>query len=62
MQVQTRRYRVGRGLSVAEGKKLLDDVRDDRLSAAYMLALYLGLRRGELLGLHWSDVDLDGDR
>jgi integrase len=60
VQVQTPRYRVGRGLSVAEGKKLLDDVRDDRLSAAYVLALYLGLRRGELLGLHWSDVDLDG--
>ena len=50
VQVQTPRYRVGRGLSVAEGKKLLDDVRDDRLSAAYVLALYLGLRRGELLG------------
>ncbi|MEU6590746.1 site-specific integrase [Streptomyces sp. NPDC046881] len=60
MQVQTPRYRVGRGLSVAEAKKLLADVRDDRLSAAYVLALYLGLRRGELLGLHWSDVDLNG--
>lgn len=60
VQVQTPRYRVGHGLTVADGKKLLDEVRDGRLSTAYVLALYLGLRRGELLGLHWSDVDLDG--
>lgn len=59
VQVQTPRYRVGRGLSVAEAKKLLADVQDNRLGAAYVLALYLGLRRGELLGLHWSDVDLE---
>ena len=32
---------------------------DHRLSALYVLALYLGLRRGELLGLRWQDVDLD---
>ncbi|MFE6554008.1 tyrosine-type recombinase/integrase [Streptomyces sp. NPDC057746] len=60
VQVQTPRYRVGRGLSAAEAKALLADVDDDRLGAAYVLALYLGLRRGELLGIHWSDVDLDG--
>ncbi|MEU6519360.1 tyrosine-type recombinase/integrase [Streptomyces sp. NPDC046978] len=60
VQVQTPRYRVGRGLSAAEAKRLLADVEDDRLGAAYVLALYLGLRRGELLGIHWSDVDLAG--
>lgn len=31
----------------------------DRLAAAWMLSLY-GLRRGEVLGLHWCDVDLVG--
>ena len=31
-----------------------------RLEALYVLALFLGLRRGELLGLRWEDVDLDG--
>ncbi|WP_192778400.1 site-specific integrase [Nonomuraea africana] len=31
----------------------------DRFHALYVLALCLGLRRGELLGLRWEDVDLD---
>jgi integrase len=35
-------------------------VRADRLHAVYVLALAAGLRRGELLGLRWTDVDLDG--
>lgn len=31
----------------------------DRLHAAWLLALACGLRRGELAGLRWIDVDLD---
>lgn len=31
----------------------------DPLHAAYVLMLVLGLRRGELLGLSWQDVDLE---
>ena len=31
---------------------------DHRLSAAWQLSLY-GLRRGEVLGLRWSDIDLE---
>ncbi|GAB3213892.1 hypothetical protein GCM10027294_49490 [Marinactinospora endophytica] len=34
----------------------------DRFHALYVLALCLGLRRGELLGLRWQDVDLDAGR
>jgi integrase len=34
----------------------LEAVEDDRLSGAWQLSLY-GLRRGEVLGLCWSDVD-----
>jgi integrase len=33
----------------------------DRLEALYALALATGLRIGELLGLRWQDVALDGD-
>jgi integrase len=41
---------------------LLEHVADDRLSAAWRLAATTGMRRGELLGLHWRDVDLDAAR
>jgi integrase len=36
----------------------LDATADDRLAALWHLAAYRGLRRGELCGLGWSDVDL----
>ncbi|MEU3278238.1 site-specific integrase [Streptomyces antibioticus] len=45
-------------LTVKEGRQLLAAARDNRLWAAYELAVRIGLRRGELLGLRWSDVDL----
>ena len=34
-------------------------VAGDRLEALYVVAVTAGLRRGELLGLKWEDVDLD---
>ncbi|MFV0525867.1 MAG: tyrosine recombinase XerC [Acidimicrobiales bacterium] len=34
-------------------------VADDRYAAAYVVAATTGMRRGEVLGLRWSDVDLD---
>lgn len=34
--------------------------RRDPLYAAFMLAIGLGLRRGELVGLRWQDIDFDG--
>jgi integrase len=40
----------------------LEHVGEDRLSAAYRLAAMTGVRRGELLGLRWRDVDLDAGR
>ncbi|MFE7610931.1 site-specific integrase [Streptomyces celluloflavus] len=33
--------------------------RRDPLYAAFMLAVGLGLRRGEIVGLRWQDIDLD---
>ncbi len=38
---------------------LLDAARGDRFEALYHVALSLGLRQGEALGLRWDDVDLD---
>jgi integrase len=43
-------------------RRFLDHVRDDRLFSAWRLAASTGLRRGELLGLRWQDVDLDAGR
>ena len=59
VQVKTPRYEVGQGLSVEQARTLLTATSKERLHALYVLAVYLGLRRGELLGLRWADVDLD---
>lgn len=60
VKVPAPHYDVGTGLSLAQARRLLSVVKDDRLSALYVLALATGLRRGELLGLRWQDLDLDG--
>jgi integrase len=59
VEVPAPRYKVGKGLKVAEVKRLLGAAEGDRLYAVYVVAATLGLRRGELLGLHWQDIDLD---
>ena len=46
-------------LTPGEARQLLDAARGDRLEALYSVALALGLRQGEALGLKWSDIDLD---
>lgn len=45
-------------LTGAEAKLLLKTAKSDRLYALYAVALALGLRRGEALGLRWEDIDL----
>lgn len=50
----------GRTLTLDEARALLDSLADDRLAAAFTVALSMGLRLGELLGLAWADVDLEG--
>jgi integrase len=45
-------------LGLAEAKRLLQVIDGERLEAPYVLALTTGLRRGELLGLRWDDIDL----
>jgi integrase len=45
--------------SLDEALTFLEAARRDPLYAAFVLAIAMGLRRGELVGLRWSDVDLD---
>lgn len=59
VQVPTPSYDTGKGLSVAQARLLLRESAADRLHALYVLALVLGMRRGELLGLRWDAVNLD---
>lgn len=44
---------------VDEVKRLLKVASESRNSARWAIALALGLRQGEVLGLRWEDVDLD---
>lgn len=55
-------YDVGAGLDPIAARALLMKIADDRLFALYLCAIVLGLRRGELLGLTWDAIDLDGGR
>jgi integrase len=45
-----------------ELRRFLEHVQAERLHALWMLAASSGMRRGELLGLRWVDVDLDRSR
>lgn len=51
------RARPGRALTVDQARHLLDVAAGYRFEAAVVLALTYGLRRGEVLGLHWSALD-----
>ena len=53
---------IGKFLTPAEARSLLDAAQGERLEALYTVALALGLRIGEALGLRWEDVDLDSRR
>jgi integrase len=51
-----------RFLDVAEVRRFLDEAKKHRYAAAFYLSAMTGLRRGEVLGLRWRDVDLDEGR
>jgi integrase len=59
VQIPAPRYKIGKGLPVHDVKRILVEAQHTRLYALYVLAATLGFRRGELLGLRWSDIDLN---
>ncbi|WP_137994228.1 tyrosine-type recombinase/integrase [Streptomyces vilmorinianum] len=46
-------------LTAEEARQFLTAAEGHRLHALFELALHTGLRKGELLGLRWEDLDLD---
>jgi integrase len=61
VKVPKARSRRAKPWTVDEARRFLESARadGDALYAAYVLILVLGLRRGEVLGLAWDDVDVD---
>jgi integrase len=51
-----------RVLDEGEVRRFLDAARGERLEALFVLALATGMRRGELMGLKWSDADLEAGK
>lgn len=47
--------------SADEARRFLDAAHNDPLYPAFVLLLVYGLRRGEVLGLSWDDIDLEDD-
>jgi integrase len=48
--------------TVAQLRAFLDTARQHRLFAFFHVAAYTGARRGELLNIRWTDIDLDAKK
>ena len=53
--------REGRTMTPEQAQIFLTACKEYRLGTAYALALLLGLRRGEVIGLKWTDIELSQD-
>jgi integrase len=60
IKIATARPRHFEPLTATEARRFLTTIEGHRLQALFDLALRTGLRKGELLGLRWEDLDLDG--
>ena len=55
---QTEQYEA-QPLTPEQARLLLQKMREHRLEALLTLALTTGMRKGELSGLRWQDIDLE---
>ena len=62
VQLRVTDERKVRSFTRAEALRFLKTAEQHRLYALWAVALSMGLRRGEALGLEWADVDLDQGR
>lgn len=46
-------------LTIEQIREMLDKFKNDEMYMPVLLAVTLGLRRGEILGLQWEDIDFD---
>ncbi len=46
-------------LQPEQARSLIEHAKEHRLSALFTVALALGLRQGEALGLQWNDIDIE---
>src|ERR671917_189240 len=56
----SRHQKEAMALSPTQVRALLAEASGERNEAIYIAAIHTGLRKGELLGLKWTDLDLDG--
>jgi integrase len=58
-RIPRQEYKRVEALTSKQAAALLKQVEGDRLEALYILSLATGLRRSEVLGLRWEDIDLE---
>lgn len=46
-------------LDIPRARKLIALIFEDRLAGVYIVAISMGLRQGEILGLQWEDIDFE---